>query len=422
MKKTSMKQSASKVLTTGTLVLAAISNVYGQDATKNEPSTPSWLSSAFGDAIPSALADGKIGLNARLRYEHADQAGLKASDAFTVRTRFGFTTAPVNGFTAMIEGENTKIIGPDVNFAAPGNNAPGHTVVADPELTEVNRAWLSYSNWDTTFKAGRQRIIHDGARFLGNVGWRQAEQTFDAVSVVNKSVEDFTLQYAYIFNVKRINDTNRDSDSHAINLGYTGLPFGKLSAYSYLIEFPKGPTAQSSHTYGVSLTGARPLNGDVKFNYLGEFAWQTEGAESPLDYQAEYYHLQGGASYQTFSLSAGYEVLGTDNNVGFYTPLATLAKWNGWADAFLGATPAAGLRDTYVSGTVKLPYGIPLNVTYHHYSTDIGSTDLGDEIDVTVTKKLTKNLSALARYAHFDGSSTGPADRDKFWLQFDFNF
>ena len=103
------------------------------------------------------------------------------------------------------------------------------------------------------------------------------------------------------------------------------------------------------------------------------------------------------------------------------------AKWNGWADAFLLAsqgTPfnVGGLRDTYVSGTVKLPYDIPLNVTYHHFTTDIGGTDLGDEIDVTVTKKLTKNLSTLARFAHFDGTSTGPADRDKFWLQFDYKF
>jgi len=419
-----MKSTSTKTLAAGALVLAAVSSIYGQDAA-GAPSTPGWLSSTFGEALPKALTDGKFSLNARLRYEHADQAGLKAGDAFTIRSRFGFTTAPWNNFQAMIEGENTKIIGPNVNYAAPGNNAPGHTVVADPELTEVNRAWLAYSNWDTTVKAGRQRIIHDGARFLGNVGWRQAEQTFDAVSLVNKSVSDLTLNYAYIFNVKRINDTNRDSDSHAINLSYTGLPIGKITAYSYLIEFPNaaaGVANQSSHTYGVSLSGARPLNDALKLSYLGEIAIQTEGGESALDYQAEYYHLNGGASYKQFTLSAGYEVLGTDNNVGFYTPLATLAKWNGWADAFLGATPGAGLRDLYVSGTVKLPMGIPLNVTYHHFSTDIGSTDLADEIDITLTKKLTKNFSALARYAHFDGTGAGPADRDKFWLQVDFNF
>lgn len=411
-----MIRTSTQALTAG-LVLAAAADVYAQ-----EPSTPAWLTKMFDENVHSALSDGKFNLNARLRYEHADQFGLKPSDAFTIRTRFGFTTAPVHGLNAMIEGENTKILGPNVNYAAPGNNAPAHTTVLDPELTEINRAWLAWSGYDTLIKAGRQRIIHDGARFLGNVGWRQAEQTFDAVRLNNKSIADLTIDYSYIFNVKRVNDTNRDSDSHAFNLGYTGLPIGKLTAYSYLLDFPDGPTAQSSATYGVALKGSKPLNDDIKLSYLGEFAWQTDYGANVADYQAEYYHLNAGASYKAFTLAAGYEVLGTDDNVGFYTPLATLAKWNGWADAFLAATPAGGLRDTYVSGTVKLPYGIPLNVTYHHFSTDIGGVDLADEIDVTVTKKLTKNLSALARFAHFDGTGAGPADRDKFWFQFDYNF
>lgn len=410
------------VLTASALVLAATADVYGQ-----EPTTPDWLKKTFDGTLPSALSDGKFNLNARLRYEHADQVGLKGSDAFTARARFGFTTAPVSGFQAMIEAEHTQILGPDVNFNDGLGNNVGHTVIVDPEQTELNRAWLAYSNWDTTFKGGRQRIIHDGARFIGNVGWRQAEQTFDAVRVINKSVENLTIDYSYLFNVSLVTGVTRNSDSHAVNLGYTGLPIGKLTGYTYLIEFPDGPAAQSSATYGASLSGSRPLNEDVKLNYLGEFAWQTDYGNSALDYQAEYYHLNGGASYKAFTLAAGYEVLGTDNNVGFYTPLATLAKWNGWADAFLLAsqgTPfnVGGLRDTYVSGTVKLPYDIPLNVTYHHFTTDIGGTDLGDEIDVTVTKKLTKNLSTLARFAHFDGTSTGPADRDKFWLQFDYKF
>lgn len=416
MKTNRMIRTSTKALTAG-LVLAAAADVQAQ-----EPAAPAWLTKMFDGHVHSALSDGKFGLNARLRYEHADQVGLKGSDAFTIRTRFGFTTAPVHGFTAMLEGEHLQVLGPHVNYNDTRGNNVGHTVVADPPMTQLNRAWVAYSGFDTKIKAGRQRIVHDGARFLGNVVWRQAEQTFDAVRLVNNSVDDLTIDYSYIGNVSRVNDTNRDTDTHAVNLGYTGLPVGKLTGYTYLIDFPDGPTAQSSATYGVALKGSRPLNEEVKLSYLGEFAWQTDYGSSALDYQAEYYHLNGGASYKAFTFAAGYEVLGTDNNVGFYTPLATLAKWNGWADAFLAATPAGGLRDTYVSGTVKLPYGIPLNVTWHHYSTDIGGTDLGDELNVTVTKKLTKNLSTLARFARFDGSSAGPADRDKFWFQFDYNF
>jgi hypothetical protein len=420
-----MKSTSTTTLAARALVLAAISSVYGQAAEVGTPSAPTWLSKTFGDDLPKAIADGTFNLNGRLRYERADFVTTKPADALTIRNRFGFTTGSLYNFKAMIEAENTRTLGPNVNYNDGSGNNPGHAVVADPELTEINRAWLAYSNWDTTVKAGRQRIIHDGARFMGNVGWRQAEQTFDAVSLVNTSIPDLKLDYAYIFNVKRINSGNRNSDTHAINLSYTGLPIGKITGYAYLIEFPKAAAAianQSSHTYGISLSGSRPAGDDLKLSYLAEVALQTEGSESALNYQAEYYHLNGGAAYKQFSLEAGYEVLGTDNNVGFYTPLATLAKWNGWADAFLAATPGAGLRDLYLSGTVKLPYGMPLNVTYHHFSADIGDTDLGEEVDITLTKKLTKNFSALARYAWFNSSTAARPDRDKFWLQVDYNF
>ena len=51
-------------------------------------------------------------------------------------------------------------------------------------------------------------------------------------------------------------------------------------------------------------------------------------------------HLNAGVAQDRYALSVGYEVLGSDNGVGFYTPLATLAKFNGWADAFLAACEA----------------------------------------------------------------------------------
>ena len=38
---------------------------------------------------------------------------------------------------------------------------------------------------DTPLKVGRQRIILDNARFVGNVGFRQLEQTFDAARIEN---------------------------------------------------------------------------------------------------------------------------------------------------------------------------------------------------------------------------------------------
>src|SRR3546814_12023345 len=59
--------------------------------------------------------------------------------------------------------------------------------------------------------------------------------------------------------------------------------------------------------------------------------------------------------WQTFSLNGNYEVLGSDAGVfAFQTPLATLHKFQGWADLFL-TTPSAGVRDLNFTLTKKFP-------------------------------------------------------------------
>src|SRR3546814_1461069 len=59
--------------------------------------------------------------------------------------------------------------------------------------------------------------------------------------------------------------------------------------------------------------------------------------------------------WQTFSLNGNYEVLGSDAGVfAFQTPLATLHKFQGWADLFL-TTHSAGVRDLNFTLTKKFP-------------------------------------------------------------------
>ena len=75
----------------------------------------------FDGKIPEAIAKGKFGLNARLRYEWVEQSNFdKDSHAPTIRTRFGYTTAPLYGFQGMIEGEDITVIGSEKNYNAAG--------------------------------------------------------------------------------------------------------------------------------------------------------------------------------------------------------------------------------------------------------------------------------------------------------------
>ena len=126
------------------------------------------------------------------------------------------------------------------------------------------------------------------------------------------------------------------------------------------------------------------------------------------------------------TFGAGCELLGSDNNFSFKTPLATLHAFNGWADVFL-ATPALGLRDIYGFAEVTLPAEIPLRAVYHKYDSDAGSDNYGSEIDLVASRKFGKHWNAMLKYAYYmgeDAVSGLPAGTDvqKFWAQVEFNF
>lgn len=428
-------------VTAGTMVLAATSAVYGQDkpVTTAPPAAPpdTGIAKFLSDDIPAWIKDGQFNLNVRLRYEYADTSTTEPSYAPTIRTRFGYTTGKFHGFQAMLEGENVSVIGDENNALYPGNPANGKTTVADPPTTEINQAWLSYSIWDTMIKGPRQRIVLDNVRFVGDVGWRQNQQTFDGVLLENKSLKDTTITYAYLYQINRVFGSEDhltitspnaaikgrwQSDSHIINVKWAGCPYAAVTGYSYLLDFNTSPV-NSTATYGGSLTGAAPIGDVFKLDYRGEFAWQTDYGNSPLRFGAPYYHVSAtGDLFKRFTLGAGYEVLGSDNNQGFRTPLATLHAFNGWADIFL-TTPAQGLRDLYGVAGVKLPGDVPLQFVYHKFDSDKMSTDYGQEFDVVASKKFFKHWTALVKFADYEGEAAPYAfNAQKFWAQLEFNY
>lgn len=374
----------------------------------------------------AALAQGKFSVNARLRYEGVEQTGLRDAQALTLRTRLGFAPAAFHGWKFLLEAENIVAADGD-SYSQAGLNAggAGRAVVADPESTEINQAFIAYTAGKTTFTAGRQRLVLDNARFVGDVGWRQNMQTFDAVVVQDKSLDQTTLTYAWLDRINRVFGDHHaqgywKSSSHLLNASYAGLPAGTLTGYAYLLDFRKpAHAANSCATYGVSFAGATKLSDTLKFTYRAEAATQSDYGSSALNYTAGYYVLEAGLAAKPGSFTLGHEVLGSDNNVGFKTPLATLHAFNGWADLFL-ATPAAGLRDTYVKATAALPANLALTAFYHWYETDATGVDLGDEFNVMLVRKFGKYFTGTIKYADFRRDSLTIPDVKKIWVQVEF--
>ena len=377
-----------------------------------------------GNSFIDALEGGITSLFLRYRYESVDQEGIdKDARASTLKTALGYKTGDFHGFQAFVQFENTSSVGDD-KYNSTQNGRTEYPVVADPEDSEINQAYLSYTSpCKTVFKFGRQQIILDNARFVGNVGWRQNMQTYDAFSVSNISLPKTTLFYAYVENVNRIvgegHSTGSDHlmSSHLLNASYSLCKGIKITGYGYLLDF-ENAEAVSAKTFGIRLNGGFPIGEGVKILYTGEFAAQSAFANGDDGNDADYMFAELGVGVGNLKVWGGFESLEGDGNYGFSTPLATAHAFNGWADKFLG-TPGDGLIDTYV----KAKYGwngYSLTGLYHMFSSDNDSYDYGSEIDLVATKKLGKWLVGLkySAYSADDNSNNmgGLAvDIDKGW-------
>jgi hypothetical protein len=346
-------------------------------------------------------------LNIRARYEFGDVNGFDPSHSFTVRERLGLKTIEWNGFSAFVEGEFTQAVIDDYHGGAVGVDPfdPANTTIADPETNELNQLYGQYKGFDTVAKIGRQRIIYDNAAFIGNVGWRQNEQTFDAISFANKSIDALTFNYAYVNQINRIFGSDADgavlpnvqdvsSSVHLLNASYAGIQGITLGSYAYIMNFDEFG-GWDNNTYGVSAKG-KALGLDL----YGELAWQDKaGALGEED--ALYTHLTATKAFGKQSVILGFEHL----DAGFKTPLATVHAFNGFADAFIVGRlngTHRGLSNLYIGHTLPVFWGMKWTNTLHAMGDNEISTGYGWEIDSVLAKKFDDNFSALAKLAHFE--------------------
>ncbi|MEM6749840.1 MAG: alginate export family protein [Planctomycetota bacterium] len=417
--------------------LAAVAAAAPALADGHAATAPAVAEAPPADPFKEALLGGTFDFNLRARYEFAEVGALDTSNALTTRVRLGYTTQEFAGFQASVQLEANQAFDESLYNAAGLNGQPGRSVIADPEDAEFNQGWISYDlgqllapdgEFKAKVKAGRQRINLDDQRFVGAVGWRQLEQTFDAVTFTATPMEGLDVFYSYILEVNRIfgQDAGRNFDSentHLINVAYSGLEIGKIVGFIYLLDFDNAP-ALSSQTYGGRISGTKPLDDTWKIAYSGSVATQSDFGNNPTSYDALYGALEARFLHeQGWFVGGGAESLGSDESVAaFSTPLATLHKFNGYADSFL-ATPAGGLRDYYATIGTKLPepFKGKAFVTGHYFTGQDNSNELGYEIDAVAFHNIDANQKVLMKYAYYDGDG-GRADIQRFWVQYELTF
>lgn len=377
----------------------------------------------------------KVKLNFRARYEAVDDASptLEDAEAATLRSRITYETGAVEGFSLLLEADDVTALMPqDYNDGVNGKTR--YTAIQDPEGSEINQAALSYAGLPgTVLKFGRQRIALDNERFVGGVAWRQNEQTFDAVSLSNTSLPDTTVFYANINNVNRILGEDSPSgdhehDSHIVNLKYAGIPGLTVSGYGYLLD-NQDNAEWSSDTVGARVAGKHPF-GDASLKYALEYARQQGAHDNPYDYEADYGLAEIGYGTSLISATVGIEILGADDHPekndmpqatgrGFQTTLATLHKFQGWADQFLNGGTGnlnTGIEDRYLA-LEGLALGLQWGLNYHEYEAAEATPaldELGSEWGASVEKKF-DNYSAALKYASYEADDFS-YDKDKLWF------
>ena len=395
---------------------------------------------APGDPVP--LGDGLTLdpiVDGRLRYEGVDTPVLDA-DAVTLRLRAGAELKHASGLSLLAEGEGTLALSKDYNaFPFPivdSQRRPAHAVVPDPMNIDLNRVQVQYKSKAVTLTLGRQRINLDDQRFVGSVAWRQNEQTFDAVRAEAKlgpvSLDGtYAISQHTIFGVDA--GPRQTYDGRFAFLGATTkLGPVQVKGFAYLLDFDGkeqagglAVTNADTQTWGGRATASFSLAKTTKLNLMASYARQSGYQDNPLDYDVDYIAAEAGLARGNLGATLGYEKLGTGLSAtgprrAFQTPMATLHKFNGWADLFL-TTPAGGLEDlyggiSYKFTQVKALPGLNAAVTWHRFESDLGSIRYGDELNASLGFKVGR-VGMLVKYADFNARAPGFADTRKLWLQ-----
>ena len=365
--------------------------------------------------------------NARLRHEDvSDDAFALDAHADTLRLRAGLRLHPGAGFVALLEGEGIANAGNDYNSGA--NGQVTRPAITDPTGVELNQAWIGWKGAALVATLGRQRLQFDNQRWIGNSGWRQNEQTFDAVATDWTITPAMTLRYAYLDRVHRVSGDDaidplareRDLSTHALDLAWKHAA-NTVVGYAYLHQ-DRDVAAASTRTMGMRWTGSVLHEGNG-FGWTLEAARQQDYADNPLAFAHAYWLIEPTYALHHVTWRAGWEHLGGNGTHALQAPLSTLHAFNGWADKFL-ATPPGGLDDRYVGGGGTFGRGayagkFNWQATWHDFRADNGGR-YGSEWDASLGFPIARSLTGLVKIA--DYRSDGFArDTRKLWLQMEWN-
>ena len=304
----------------------------------------------------------------------------------------------------------------------------------------ISEGYLTYGIGSTSIKIGRQTLPAGLSPFAHSEGWNVFENTYDAGLLVNSTIPDTTVVYAFVYR-NNTNGYNQFNDSdHAKLLGtaiakhtVADTTAGAIGgSYADMADFGRTNgtdgvhmlTLQNKSIGGLTLTGSyyyandflgtgdalNILWGDIAYD-AGSFNVALQGGtitgiDALTDTTA--FGAKIGASLAGINAYVAYSQVddgttGVFNVGGQQTPLYTQMIINEGAIASDNNTVVVGANASILGGTFGVGYGAT--------STDKNLDGFGDynELDVYYTRDF-GSVNVLAGYVNMDSDHTADAN------------
>jgi len=339
--------------------------------------------------------------------------------------------------------QDVRIWGQDVSTI-------NRTTSADNNAVMLHEAWGEMLLTDTTLKnkvlslkIGRQELVYDDQRLIGNLDWLQQARRHDA-AVLKYETKAWMLHAGAAFNQNRENasgtiynstpagnytsNTNGGSMYKSMQYLYAGrkLSSGNVSFLFFTDQFSKfhmdsvNNSAEKTFeqgSWGRATTGFYFNNTFNKITTTASAYYQFGKTSTSQKLSA--YLLSAAAQYsfsKKFGVAAGIDYTsgatkGTTSKA--FDPLyGTPHKFWGLMDYFYAANPFGknGLTDYYIKARYKASDKFLLAADFHQFGTaakiaNNSKKSLGQELDIVANYSITKQISVEGGLSHFFSTS-----------------
>lgn len=310
------------------------------------------------------------------------------------------------------------------------------TTTQDNNGLMLHEAWAEIRLSDTAakqnvfnLKIGRQELVYDDQRLIGNLDWLQQARRHDA-AVLKYENPKWMIHVGGAFNQNResgsgtlyssvppgnyTGNTNGGLMYKSMEFLYAGMKLKKGTASflffsdqfnTYDVDMVNNPQQKvyTSGTWSRATTGLYLSTGFKQFDFTASAYYQFGKNSTGREVSGQLLSISTQYSAGQFSAGPGIDYTSRDFDPLYGTP----HKFWGFMDYFYAGSPFGnnGLMDYYLKSKWKTSDRFSMIADLHHFTSASAlngfSRKYGQELDVVGSYNLTKMISLECGYAHF---------------------